>query len=934
MQNSPYSIYIDKRPLRIAFLVNPNQSAFEQLDAIFEYNHGKWGGRFNPIIFTDGLNIEEKWWQFLRDVDPDVIKSLVPLQDELLKKITDFLSPYSVEVPRDVDEDITRIRIHYEGLSIRPTSSNLAKISPPREYLKLVLFDIDETEDEIVKQFIHRNFGMCPPYAVQTRRFSIEQKFQSELDNGNISKDLQEQFKDQRIALSPNITVKKREAGKWLIIDKDQKRTYSVEKRTKTRLSVDVKVKIYDGILNENETKEFLITDRESLATALKELSTAERVIYPIQVCSLPNTFKNIEYDRTGEIFTVVVGDTLEDLVYFWNRTLLVPQGRRIGLNQIWLPTELANYTEVLESFGDWLRRVANLGGGSNTELQLDSFSLEESQLKSIADKLKKKLRVYINPRFFTEPQIPKFQPKGIYFMNTENMDFYRGTGYEEHIVLNEPDVLEGSMSDKHWMADVYIQFRHERYTTSKHLIQEFGHNFWWQFPQRNHLAYEMFHGPSRIGSDRFPSVLMTRGKPILRVSLPDEQSIFRALITGENRPVYSTDSRTKFAHRPFYDVQPSEKGQYLSGFLELFSSLAFAHHILEQPRWRSMFNILSQQDPSKDEENQEHILNTLRKQINRGRDFTNSDGLEWLSNYVLRLSKEQSLTGKEQPFQRFIREFQRELADWNSHPEENQRFEFNEEEVRGAVENLIELNILLMGFRIHCPRCGFANWYHVDDTRQMLQCRGCSYSYAMPVERNWYYRLNSLVQAGYAEHYLTPVVLVLGQLLRECRSSFIFTTSLDLFERRGKASSWDLELEKLGDLDIVCIQDGKFIIGEVKQSVSWFKNKHFKKMADFAERLKPDILLFSSLEPKTNRINENIKELQKRLSPLEIEVCWYPLSICEMKGDDDTVVYVARNGKKYHREKCRFLPKTVIPMKLKEAEKYYTPCYVCNRSN
>jgi len=60
MQNSPYSIYIDKRPLRIAFLIDPNQTDFEQLDAIFEYNHGKWGGRFNPIIFTDGSTIDEK----------------------------------------------------------------------------------------------------------------------------------------------------------------------------------------------------------------------------------------------------------------------------------------------------------------------------------------------------------------------------------------------------------------------------------------------------------------------------------------------------------------------------------------------------------------------------------------------------------------------------------------------------------------------------------------------------------------------------------------------------------------------------------------------------------------------------------------------------------------------------------------------------------
>ena len=261
----------------------------------------------------------------------------------------------------------------------------------------------------------------------------------------------------------------------------------------------------------------------------------------------------------------------------------MVPQWKRIGLNQMWLPTELATDTEVMGSLRDWLRRFANLWGGNHSGLQLDSFSLNESQLKSIAGKLTEKLRVYINFRFLTEPQIPKFQPRTPYFLKTENMDFYRGTGYEEHIVLNESDVLEGTMRGEHWMADVYIQFRHERYTGNSYFL---GHDFWWQFPQRNHLARKMFQRPSRIDSDRFPSVLMTLGNPILHVSLPDEQSVFRTLITEENTPVYNTDPRTKFAYRPFYDVQPSDKGQYLSGFLDLFSSLAFAHHILEQPRW------------------------------------------------------------------------------------------------------------------------------------------------------------------------------------------------------------------------------------------------------------------------------------------------------------------------------------------------------------
>ena len=262
MQVLPYSIYVDKRPLRIAFLVDPNRSSPQQFDAIFEYNQGKWGGRFNPIILTDGKTIGEKWWKFLRDVDPDVIKSLVPLQDQLLEKIETFLSPYSVEVLHRVDEKDAHYSVHIsdEGLSILPTPDNVAKVS--RSFMdnsKLVLFELDQTKDEIVKQFVHRNFG------TYTHTLHI------------------------------------------------------------------------DRALDKNEKKVFPITDRKSLAAAFTELSTFERFTYPIQICSLPNTSQDVEYDRTGEVFTVVVGDSPEDIAYSWNRTLSIPNWKRTDLNQIWL---------------------------------------------------------------------------------------------------------------------------------------------------------------------------------------------------------------------------------------------------------------------------------------------------------------------------------------------------------------------------------------------------------------------------------------------------------------------------------------------------------------------------------------------------------------------------------------------------------------------
>jgi len=48
-----------------------------------------------------------------------------------------------------------------------------------------------------------------------------------------------------------------------------------------------------------------------------------------------------------------------------------------------------------------------------------------------------------------------------------------------------------------------------------------------------------------------------------------------------------------------------------------------------------------------------------------------------------------------------------------------------------------------------------------------------------------------------------------------------------------------------------------------------------------------------------------------------------------------DVTVYVTRTGKKYHRDGCRYLSKSRIPISLSEAKgEGYGPCSVCNPPN
>ena len=48
--------------------------------------------------------------------------------------------------------------------------------------------------------------------------------------------------------------------------------------------------------------------------------------------------------------------------------------------------------------------------------------------------------------------------------------------------------------------------------------------------------------------------------------------------------------------------------------------------------------------------------------------------------------------------------------------------------------------------------------------------------------------------------------------------------------------------------------------------------------------------------------------------------------------SDDDQIVYITKTGAKYHTGHCRYLKRSKIPIKFKDAVAAgYTPCKVCN---
>lgn len=797
MEKQPYSIYVDHRPSRIAFLIDPSNPK-NWIEQIIKYNRCKWGGRFNPIIFTDGKTIQQNWWDFLRKYDPDFVISTVELEEELHKNIQIFLAPLQIEILK-LEEKY--IHLSVEPISIRPSNKNISKLRKSifNDEVVFVIFEVNKATPDVLRKFLETNFGIFENYEM----------------NLHYSKDL--------------------------------------------------KKKIYT------------INDFQSLNSALSDLAQLSSVaVFPSQLCSTPNLKKDIEFSNDNSIFQVIVGDGIEESVHFWNRTFALSDWIRTKFSHIWMSEELISNSEIEKGLCKFISRYSEIIGNNNNVVNFTTFSLSEEKIRAIATSFNEKI---YHPTISTKydfPQLPNFRKDSSFFFLKQGFELYRAHSEEEHLVLSEPDIEEFQISGEQWFIDLYIQYRPEQFKNKE---------LWWQLPKRSLSLYPFFNKPFRINEERFFSVLMSRRLEINRdgniliLKLPrQDDSIFSQLICDDSFSCISKDPKERALSRPYDFFLRSDKGAYLTGVLSLFPNLLDVYHLTQERYWRRIFSKMSNQDPKSDEKNKLIVFDLLKKHIGRGRNFQNTDEINWLTDRVFNLAKRYSKKDVSFPFSEFINEAKIEHDDYNKGSQSNQ-IQFNEEYEKflaDEVTSLIHKNVLLIGIESKCPRCGDTFWYHVDEIKQQFSCKGCGRSRSLSSKETWNYKLNSLVKVAFSEHGVIPVLITLGQLLSDARSSFIYIPNIELYKNDILD---DKKPIREGELDIVCIVDGKFVIGEVKQSIGLFKESDFIKMNKIAQLIKPDRIIFSSLDKKaSNFVNDEINNLQRNLLSLEIDVEWYQI--------------------------------------------------------
>ncbi|MGN8059706.1 hypothetical protein ACTJKN_25745 [Pedobacter sp. 22163] len=185
---------------------------------------------------------------------------------------------------------------------------------------------------------------------------------------------------------------------------------------------------------------------------------------------------------------------------------------------------------------------------------------------------------------------------------------------------------------------------------------------------------------------------------------------------------------------------------------------------------------------------------------------------------------------------------------------------------LKRTLQELTEYQVFFKGFKLKCNHCSSKFWYHINEVRDSVSCRGCLEDFALPIEPLFAYKLNDLIKNNI---YATSKdrdgnLTVIRALATFGHSStpFQYSPQLNLYD--------DIHSNKpLGDLDIVITENGKFVVGEAKHDAKGFFEDDMKSLRSLAELTRiifPEkiILVASEDEKKLLKAANSMKWLLK----------------------------------------------------------------------
>jgi hypothetical protein len=205
------------------------------------------------------------------------------------------------------------------------------------------------------------------------------------------------------------------------------------------------------------------------------------------------------------------------------------------------------------------------------------------------------------------------------------------------------------------------------------------------------------------------------------------------------------------------------------------------------------------------------------------------------------------------------------------------------ESDLQRAIERRCFEGVFAQGHRWTCRYCGHRNWVSVREVGPLLKCNVCGAEKPLPADFRWDFYLNEFLAEGLREHGLLGMIWALGHIQQSARNCFFFAPPLALYQKypKGRGARCDAEV------DICCVADGAFIIGEAKESAREINDTLGDALIRRATEVRPDKVIIACLDRNAQQALETqAKRIRNELQTIGCAVEWIVPDALFGRGD------------------------------------------------
>jgi hypothetical protein len=833
-------VYSRCRPLRVAYLLDKSASSLQFLDGIFAESYSRWGGVRTLIVPITENWIADPYWHWLKWWDPDLVYSYLQPTDEFVLRIAREIQPIwflQHRLPGTLGQPpSSMLRLKTSGLT---SLTVLPSLKVPRGFMANVptklINRFPEWKDD---GFVCDNFGT---HYDSFGSFPLSPAINQLVDSVNL--------------LPPNAPQNRRHhraAGSEI-----ESPTALLQLMAKDHTTISM----YD------------LANSQAAGPLLGQTAHHQRYVHNHPWAASLN---------------LVIGDQFVDRIAFWNSRLLVnPWQGGTHLAALRLPTARLVDRDFIRAFLSYLgnrRWMMPFGYANQGSITIRSGSVPDDALRSLADGLQAELRCVVRCEPIsdltalcpTKEQLednywPVHEDEGQYVAATVSAINAPRPPHFTYITGAAQEFARGI-----WITDLKVE-RHRnlsQYTNLRH---------WWMLPKRIGLATLFLGGENpkeaKVTSEGYLALSASQGEPPIwdqpkiTLRLPEDDEIFNAILHERQWHSPADLRHQRFDAPAIIWSQPSNIGRYFTGALELFGGPWNAFQLLSCHFWRSLFVKLGAPAKADDPALLAEIATRLRARHSTFNPSSEQDWQRLARTVVVQASGIRlptSRIGYSELFKRWEAERDEAVKDVPADHEKSEPLRYANQWFEESLKSLCARGVLAQGHEWKCAKCLYPNWHSIDDITLRLRCAVCHNERQVPPDFKWHFHLNDFLASGIRQHGLLALVWAIGYLLDGTRESFYFLPASNLYRAYPDAKHRNLPQ---AELDIICVSDGRFIIGETKESVRDFTDQRMENLVATAKDLKPDVVLLASLEREPDRLKRLGAKIKEELAAERAEV-------------------------------------------------------------